>query len=335
LVRIASHIARSVVSQTLAIAAFAACLLAGEARAQPAPAPSPPLHQDRPQPDQPQQDRSFYLGTSVAHPEDLSGVWEAPDGHGGAVGIHLTLDTTAPVDATTLAGVTQSWLGLQVGLYHRSGAEIELGEENSFSDSPRGGGVRYAEGRLTLHAPGNASGYDLDLRRIPGDKWTGRFHRGDFDAVVTLARPTLQTDSDQPSSTQPWFVGSWSTSSAAGITCLHIAQQSPTAFIAWSDTLLAWGSVRFAPQVPKPPYSWEHYGDLVKIHSTQSGNPSIELGAYSALCCSHTFHATPADHGETMKADWPAGPNQSPHKSRWTKMPGNTCIPPAASRAAP
>jgi hypothetical protein len=30
-----------------------------------------------------------------------------------------------------------------------------------------------------------------------------------------------------------------------------------------------------------------------------------------------------------MKADWPAGSNQSPHKSRWTKMPANSCITPA------
>ena len=33
-------------------------------------------------------------------------------------------------------------------------------------------------------------------------------------------------------------------------------------------------------------------------------------------------------YGKAMKADWPAGPTQSPHKSRWTKMPGNTCIVP-------
>ncbi len=83
----------------------------------------------------------------------------------------------------------------------------------------------------------------------------------------------------------------------------------------------------------RPPYSWEHYGDLVKVQPAENGTLWIELGAYSAICCSHRFHATSADNGKAMKADWPAGPNQSPHKSRWTKMPGNTCIADARNAA--
>ena len=88
----------------------------------------------------------------VTHPEDLSGVWETPDGHGGAVGIHLMLDTTAPADATTLVGTPQKWLGLTIGIYHRSGAGRHIGDENYFSDSPRGANLRYEDGRLTLSA---------------------------------------------------------------------------------------------------------------------------------------------------------------------------------------
>jgi hypothetical protein len=281
-------------------------LLAGEAHSQLIPV-SPPQ----------QQDRSFYLGTPVPHPEDLSGIWEAPDGHGGAVGIHLILDTTAPVDATTLVGVRQAWLGLQVGLYRRIGAEFQPFKENDFSDSPRGGGVRYEDSRLTLHAPG----YDLDLHRVAGDKWTGRFHREDFDAVVTLARPMLQ-----PPSNKPWFVGSWKSSSGSSTTCLHIAQQSPSAFIAWADALNTWGSTEFPPQFVKPPYAWEHYGDRVKVEPAENGSLSVELGAYSGICCPRRFHATSTDGGKEMKADWLPGSNQSPHKSRWTKMPGDSCV---------
>ena len=281
-------------------------LLAGEAHSQSIPV-SPPQ----------QQDKSLYLGTPVTHPEDLSGIWEAPDGHEGAVGIHLILDTTAPVDATTLVGVRQSWLGLQVGLYRRAGAELQPGEETFFSDSPRGGSVRYEQGRLTLHAPG----YDLDLHRVAGNKWSGRFHREDFDAVVTLVRPTLEIASHQP-----WFIGTWKSAAGPETTCLHIAQQSPTAFIGWADTLRAWGSAKFSPQAVKPPYSWEHYGDLVKVEPAGSASLSIELGADSGR--PHRFHATSSDRGKEMKAAWPAGPNQSPHKSKWTKMPGNSCVAP-------
>jgi len=114
-----------------------------------------------------------------------------------------------------------------------------------------------------------------------------------------------------------------------GANCLHIEQASPAAFLAWSDTLSTWGSTIFPPQIPRPPYSWEHYGDLAKVEAVGSGSLSVELGAYSPLCCSHRFHATSADSGKVMKADWPAGTNQSPHKSKWTKMPDDTCIDPA------
>jgi hypothetical protein len=319
-VSIVSHIACSRIARALVVASVSACsqpLCSQPLSSQPL-SSQPPIEarsQSGADSVSPQQDRSFYLGIPVTHPEDLSGLWEAPDGHGGAIGIHLVLDATAPVEATTLVGVEQKWLGLQVGLYQRVKAEIQIGDENLFSDSPRGGSVRYEDSRLTLHAPG----YDLDLHRIPGDQWTGRFHRGDFDAVVTLARPMLQTTSKGA-----WFLGTWRNTSSPQTTCLHIAQ-SPTALLAWSDTLLAWGPVRFAPQIPKPPYSWEHYGDLVKIQPARNGNLSIELGAYNTICCSHSFLATPADGGKAMKADWP---NQSPHRSRWIKMPGDSCIAP-------
>jgi hypothetical protein len=326
-----------VISRGLTLASISAwMLLACEARSQSVPQATPnnssaPQHSASAQE---HQDRSFYLGTPVTHPEDLSGVWEAPDGHGGAIGIHLLLDTTAPVDATTLAGARQAWLGLQVGLYRRSGAELQLGDENFFSDSTRGGGVRYEGDRLALHA----RGYDLDLHRIAQDRedkdkddqWSGRFHREDIDTVVTLRRPMLEAalkDTAKAKAKGTWFLGTWKSMSGPQVTCLHIAEAIPAAFLAWSDNLSTLGSTSFAPQVATPPYSWEHYGDLVKVQPAENGGLWVELGAYSPICCSYRFHATSADNGKAMKADWPAGPSQSPHKSKWTKVTGGSCIP--------
>lgn len=266
----------------------------------------------------PQQDRSFNLGAPVPHPEDLSGIWEAPDGHGGAVGLHLTLDTTTPVETRSLSGVPQKWLGLAVGLYHRTGSALQPPQENSFSDSIRGGSVHYQDGRLTLQAPG----YDLDLHRVPGDRWSGRFHLHDFDQNVTLSRPS---DAGAP---QPWFVGVWKTGSVPEITCLHIVQSSPGQILAWSDRLSAFGAVRVAPQMARPPYSWEHYGDLVSVQPAAKNSAWIELNAGSSICCPHRFLATPAG-SKGMNADWPTGPNQSAHKSRWIRMSGDSCIAPA------
>ena len=200
--------------------------------------------QSAPSPLQEQQDRSFYLGTPVTHPEDLSGVWEAPDGHGGAIGIHLILDTTAPVDATTLVGTKQKWLGLGVGLYHRTGSQLQLGEENFFSDSLRGGSVRYEDGRLTLHFRGDDakdnskdnSGDDLDLHRIAGDKWSGRFHRGNFDARVTLSRPTLQATSNSE-----WFLGTWRSGDGLLTSSAFTSRNKRSAVTPRGRTLLARG----------------------------------------------------------------------------------------------
>ena len=95
------------------------------------------------------EDKSFYLSKPVVYPEELSGIWEVLNGHGGAIGIHLILDTTVSADAVTLVGVEQAWLDLQVGIYQRAGTVLQFGEENFFSDSPRGGSVRYDDGRFT------------------------------------------------------------------------------------------------------------------------------------------------------------------------------------------
>lgn len=262
------------------------------------------------------QDRSFYFGRPVNDPEELSGVWEAPDGHGGVVGLHLMLDTTAPADAKTLVGTKQSWLDLQVGMYERSGDDIQFEGENGFSDSPRGGGVRYNGGRLILHY----GGFDLDLKRITGDKWSGRFHRKGFDSEVTLVRP-----GSRDARKKMWLVGTWRLVQNPGENCLHIAETHQGKLIGWSDSLLTWGAARFGPNVTKPPYSLEHYGELAKVN-TEGGQPSIELYAYTGICCSHLLTAVSAEGGAAMDANWDAGPNQAPHRAQWKKMPSDSCI---------
>ncbi len=276
----------------------------------------------------PSEDRSFYLGQPIAHPEDLSGLWEAPNGKGGIIGIHLSLATTIPSSATSLAGIEQSWLHLQVALYERADASIPGAEMNGFSDSLRGGSVHYNGSRLTLHY----DDFDLDLSRVrskrgdrsaPENRWFGRYHRNGFDRTVTLTRPA-----PLPGARAPWFLGTWAGGNSGFQTCLHITQSSSGDVLGWSDSLQLWGLVRFAPTVQKPPSSLEHYGDIARIQPRSDGRVSLELHANTAICCSHSFIASPQQHGTLMQADWPPGPNQSPHQSTWTKMPGNSCLVP-------
>src|SRR5882757_8106991 len=119
----------------------------------------------------PDGDRSPYIGRPVVDPEGLSGLWEVSNGRGGAVGIHLQLATSVATDAKadgrTLAGVEQLWQYLEVAVYERHGATLVFGEENYFSDSPRGASVTMEDGRLQLHfvsqRPDLTPPVDLDL----------------------------------------------------------------------------------------------------------------------------------------------------------------------------
>lgn len=266
-------------------------------------------------PSQQDQSQSFYVGRPVNHPEELSGIWEAPDGHGGAIGLHLLLSTTAPTDITTLVGTRQSWLDLQVGIYERSGAVLQVGEENYFSDSVRGGGVQYDKDRLTLHA----RGFDLDLRRIRGNEWSGRFHRKAFDSEVTLIRP-----GSGEKEKNAWFIGTWREGrSGHGQTCPDVAQTAPGQLTGWSDYFQAWGAVRFAPNVPRPPYSLQRYGVLAKVNSSQEYVVSVELNAYAGICCSQQFAAMSAKNGTEMVS---RSNERPPLRTAWIKMPGESCI---------
>ena len=252
------------------------------------------------------EEKSFYLGKPVTHPEELSGIWEAPDGHGGAIGIHLILHTTA-----------SAWLSLEVGIYKRAGAVLQFGEENFFVDSPRGGNVRYDDGLLRLHA----QKFDLDLSRISEDRWSGRIRRNGFDSAVILTRLGVGT-----AKTKPWFVGTWNSGDQSIQSCIHISEQAPGKFVGWRDSLTARGAVRRASGIPKPPDSFESYGDLVKIATANDDSVSIELNAFNGMCCSHLFLGTPEDNGTVMKELSPTEPNQPPHQTKWKKMSGNTCI---------
>lgn len=217
------------------------------------------------------------LGQPVPHPESLSGVWEAPDGQGGTVGLHLQLTTTVPANGTTLSGVTQSWFSLAIGVYRRKGATLQFGEENFFVDSYPDSGIRFDQGRLTLHFVSSDAGVpriDLDLVQQPGRDWEGRFHRGDFDSRLKLLRPTMDTR---------WpidpVVGSWLENTGKfppDRSCLHVAQQAATEWTEWGDSFSVLGNVQYAPQLSRPARAYERYGELIKIQRNQDHSFSFE-----------------------------------------------------------
>lgn len=188
-------------------------------------------------------------------------------------------------------------------------------ESNSFSDSPRGGGVHFEHDRLTLHF----EEYDLDLRHTPADEWTGRFHRREFDENVTLKRP------GSAGRTTSWIVGTWRETDSPYRRCLHIFQTAAGGLTGWSDTLQTLGDTQFSPGIPRPATVSENYGELAKVEQSATNTFFVELYAFSAHCCSHTFIGRSGSSG-SMTAEWPQGANQSPSKTTFLKVPGDSCI---------
>lgn len=261
-------------------------------------------------------DRSFYLNQPVEHPEALSGVWETSDVHGGAVGIHLELMTMVPDDVDPPVWSPQSWQHLSVGLFQREGSEIAFGDENYFDDSIRGGSVTLNNGRIQLHSVSTRKdmlSFDLDLFHQPDGCWHGRFHRGSFDSVVTLCRPT-----PGPRIAPSPLIGTWSKDHGGG--CIHIFETGTGTFTGWSDALEIPWQVVFARNIPKPHQLYENYGDLAKVHLVNNGEVSLEFEAYNPMCCSHLFIGKLSADGSSLQG------KQGPFAAIWTKVHRDSCV---------
>jgi hypothetical protein len=100
------------------------------------------------------QDKSFYFGQPVHHPEALSGLWKTAE----------------------------------VGVFDWRGRATQREELNYFTDFPARWGLRFEDGRLTLHFVSSFAGtpsIDLDLVQQPRDQWVGHLPRGWFDSLMS------------------------------------------------------------------------------------------------------------------------------------------------------
>lgn len=273
-----------------------------------------------------QDDRSPYLGRPVTDPEALSGIWEAPDGHGGAVGIHLQLITTIPGDAKTLNGTPQSWQSLELGVYERASALTEDVEQNGFSDSPRGGNLSFEGGHLRVHFPP----IDLDLFQGPGDLWSGRFHRGSFDSRVVLRRPRPVS-----SSMVRWIVGTWSAGSSAFPQCIHVVQQADSNLAGWADSVVLLGLVRMGNNIQRPLTAIQIYGSLVKVQAYEHNKASFVFNAFGGICCPRTLSGSFAPEQKLFQGGWYEDSVHPRETIVWKKVAGESCFGPAQTSRSP
>lgn len=261
------------------------------------------------------------------HPEELAGRWEASDGQGGQVGMNILISTTVPGSATELIGVRQTLEHFEIGLYQRSGSDVEPLGFNFFTTSVGGGATwdgRHL--RIDLQRKARLPEVHVDLAWDNATRiWIGSFERATFrNQAITLKRPT------QPQTNL--FVGTWFERTGLMNNCLHIVQAQDGTFTGWGDDILIPGQMRYANGLRPPERAMLHYGEIAKVKVSEPDRIEVELRAYTPMCCSHPFSAVISRDGKSLVGNWPPGPNQASRPAIWARMEGESCIPAASRR---
>jgi hypothetical protein len=265
----------------------------------------------------------------ITKPEDVAGRWETSDGHGGMVGMNVIVHTHVDGTPTSLIGHQQYLDYLEIGLHQRTGSDVEALGFGFFSTSSKGGAIWDGQ-QLRILAPqrGDLPKVEVSLFWEEDKKqWNGHYERGEFSRQVTLKRPENAHVSS--------FVGTWFDSKGQMNNCVHIAQQSDGGFTAWADDISLPGRWLYANGIPHPPQSNENYGEIAKARLVSPNLILVELRAYIAACCSHSFKATISSDGSKLLGEWPSGPNQVPRSVEWKRMPNNSCVAAASESPSP
>lgn len=257
---------------------------------------------------------------TVAKPEAIAGRWEAADGHSGMVGMAIMLRTHVAGTPVSLIDQTQYLDTFEVGVYRRVGPEVAPFGFNFYVVDEKEGGSWDGQ-HLAIHADARSDLPKINIELTWHEKshtWTGRFERGEFSGQVTLKRPE--------SATVNALVGTWFTSGEQGSNCVHIAQQTDGALTAWSDDIQILGRVIYANGLQPPSQTLEGFGEIAKVKFFPPDRIAIELGALPWLCCSQPFAAKITANGKKLVGEWIAGPNQTPRRVQWSKMPDDSCL---------
>jgi hypothetical protein len=279
-------------------------------------------------------DRSFYSRQSIDHPETPSGLWEASDGHGGAIGIHLLMMTVVPLHTDPPIWSPQSSVSLDVSVYQRTGSEFASGNENSLSGLPNGSQLTLEHGHLRSHFMSDRAtlpSIDLDLVKQTDDCWHGRLHRGAFDSFVKLCRPSASVGNPRSS-----LVGTWA-SNFNVLGCMHIFANGQGGFAGWSDVLQVPGRIAFNPKGSGPQTLLEQYGSLLNIRQRKDGFVGIDFHASDDLYHVERFVGLLSSDGSKLVGGLVSDDGLIPpvqNVRAWTKVSGGSCVDPAQVRNA-
>lgn len=253
----------------------------------------------------------------VERPEEISGVWETENGS-SVIGIAIGLTTAVKGSPATLRGVEQLFNYAQIAVFERGGAEWVFGDANWFSTDAEG--THWSKDHLEMRGMVNPAKREpeiaVDLRFDPvTESWSGRFHRGEVDRIVTLRRP--HRPSNQPQSP---FVGTWKRNDDMN-NCVHITQEQDGSLVAWSDDLIAPGAPRCANGLKPPAETLESYGSIVQANAEDAESIRLGMKALNPVCCSIPMGGILShDHQFIRSADNRAA-------RAWRKVAGNSCRP--------
>jgi hypothetical protein len=227
----------------------------------------------------------------ISKPEDLAGRWETSDGNGGMVGMNVIVSTHVDGTPVNLIGHKQYLDDLEIGLYQRTEPDVEaLGFSFSSTSSNDGAIWDGQQLRILAYPRGDLPKIDVSLFWDETKKqWDGHYERGEFSRQVTLKRPENANVSS--------FVGTWFDSKGLMNNCLHIAQQSDGGLPAGQMTFRFPDDGDMHKEIPHPPQSNEHYGEIAKSRLISQNLIMVELRAYTAGCCSHPFKSTISSDG--------------------------------------
>jgi hypothetical protein len=235
--------------------------------------------------------------------------------------MNVTVNTHIDGAPTNITGHPQYEDFFMVGIYQRSGAEL-TGSDFNFFGSRNSYSTTWDGHELLIYLEGKGDIPTVNIKLIWHERsqmWSGLFELGAFRGQVLLKRPI------PPAERSP-LVGTWFEKDL-GSRCLHISQAKDGAFAAWSDDLQIPGRMRYANGLQPPAKTIERYGELAAVKMDSSDQVMIELGAYSAMCCSQPFTAKVSADGQSLSGSWLPGANRAVRPANWVKVAGNSCIP--------
>lgn len=261
----------------------------------------------------------WLKGSPIRHPEKLAGLWEA-EVHHRIFGLQIVLTTQARKSAKSPDGVIQICDQAAIEVFEQMGPMRADGEGNWFQ-TPSPGVVWNGNHLKIVAAAPSDPDIDVDLRYdTEAETWTGRFHRNNLDETATLRRP-------RPAGGTPKspFAGTWKHAGVAN-TCMHIVEGAGGDLHAWSDDVLAPGTLKYANGIPAARETVETYGFTGQVELHSAHNIFVRLKTLSPVCCAIDAGGVLSQDGTRIRSNIQSENNRNPGSDDWVRVKGDSCL---------